>query len=279
MQTTIALVIEFLTELHLDKNLSYSAINSARSALSSFVVIEGHMSVGSHPLVCRFMKGIFNRAPPKPRYTKIWDASIVLNYLRKLGPARKLGLRDITLKTCMLVALLSAQRQQTLKFLQVDQMEIGTDSIIFHVDRLLKQSRPGNVGKTIELKAYPTEKRLCVYTYIIKYLEATQQLRQGEKQLFISYKKPHAKVTTDTIARWIKTIMVKSGVDTDMFKPHSTRSASTSKANMSTSVLVPVSEIMAMAGWSKEGTFAKFYNKPVCKNANLENRFARAVLS
>ena len=84
-------VLEFLSFLFHDKNLSYTAINTARCALSSFCVIgNDHTTIGSHPLVSKFMRGVFNLKPPAPKYALVWDVTVVLNYLRKLSPAKSL---------------------------------------------------------------------------------------------------------------------------------------------------------------------------------------------
>ena len=37
--------------------------------------------VGSHPLVIRYMRGIFNLRPTKVRYTEVWDVNKVLCYI------------------------------------------------------------------------------------------------------------------------------------------------------------------------------------------------------
>ena len=72
--------------------------------------------------------------------------------------------------------------------------------------------------------------------------------------------KPHAEVTRSTISRWVKEVMVRSGVDVSIFSPHSTRSASSSKASLAH---VPLSTILSTAGWTKETTFSKYYHKKV----------------
>ena len=54
--------------------------------------------------------------------------------------------------------------------------------------------------------------------------------------------------------------MEKSGIDVNLFKPHSTRAAATSKAFLKS---VPLEHILSVAGWSSSDTFAKFYKKPV----------------
>ena len=57
---TLMNVLEFLhTQLH----ASYSALNTARSGLSCVISID-NVPVGQHPLVCRFVKGAFERKPP-----------------------------------------------------------------------------------------------------------------------------------------------------------------------------------------------------------------------
>ena len=51
-----------------------------------------------------------------------------------------------------------------------------------------------------------------------------------------------------------------SGINTTVYKGHSTRSASTSAAEKNK---VPLSTIMENAGWSNAETFRKFYSRPV----------------
>ena len=41
--------LEFLQELY-ERGLGYSCLNTARSALSSFIVLDGNVTVGNHPL-------------------------------------------------------------------------------------------------------------------------------------------------------------------------------------------------------------------------------------
>ncbi|KAK3730452.1 hypothetical protein RRG08_057508 [Elysia crispata] len=83
------------------KGYGYSTINSARAALSSV------NDTGSEPLVCRFMRGLFNLRPARPRYSSIWDVSIVLNYLRRLVPAANLSLHMLSAKLVTLLALVT----------------------------------------------------------------------------------------------------------------------------------------------------------------------------
>lgn len=65
-------LLEFLQELY-ERGLGYSCLNAARSALSSFIVLDGNVTVGNHPLVQRFLKGVFQTRPASLHYTSTWD--------------------------------------------------------------------------------------------------------------------------------------------------------------------------------------------------------------
>ena len=88
------MISETLLQLY-KEGLSYSTLNTARSALSTVLYIE---DFGSNPVVTRFMKGIFELRKPTPRYTTIWDVSVVLNNLSDFYPNESLNLKDLTHK-------------------------------------------------------------------------------------------------------------------------------------------------------------------------------------
>ena len=54
LQFSLSHILEFLTDLY-EKHMSYSGINSARSALSAMGIVRDSVSVGSHPIVIRFI--------------------------------------------------------------------------------------------------------------------------------------------------------------------------------------------------------------------------------
>ena len=71
-EATVENGIEFLTSLF-NKGLGYSAINTARSALSTVITVPNYATFGTHPLVTRFLKGVFEMKPSLPRYAVVWD--------------------------------------------------------------------------------------------------------------------------------------------------------------------------------------------------------------
>lgn len=243
--------------------LSYSAINTARSSLSAFGIQYDGIAVGYNVTVVRFMKGIHNLRPSKPRYCCTWDVSSVLTFLQTLSPVKFISLKDLTLKLVTLMALVHATRAQSLHLLTLENMIKGSKSYTFFCGGLQKHNRPKMSTNYLEFFMYPIDRRLCVYFVIKEYLIRTLRLRGNCKQLFISYVKPYGPVCKQTISRWIKTALVRSGIDVSKFAAHSIRSASVSKVTQSSSSSVPIETVLKVAGWSRVDTFAKFYKKKV----------------
>ena len=102
---TIEHGINFLAELY-QTGIGYSALNTARCALSPVCFTSEHNTFGQHHLVCHFIEGIFECRPSLPRYQETWDVTVVLDYVAKLGPPEKLSLKNLTLKVIMLMTLL-----------------------------------------------------------------------------------------------------------------------------------------------------------------------------
>lgn len=213
------------------------------------------------------MKGVFELQPPGPRYDDIWDVSIVLKFLATLFPNNKLSLKLLTLKLVMLIALITGQRCQSIHYLDLQGLSKHETYFKFKLLKHVKQSKAGVKINPIFLNKYPIKPELCVYQTLEHYLLATNTLRGEETQLFISYIKPYKKVCKDTVSRWIKLCLSLSGVDVTKFKPHSTRSASSS-ATLSNGI--SVQQILKTVGWKSEEVFRKFYAKPILESNNEE---------
>ena len=265
----VTAALDFLVSLH-DKGLSYTTLHTARCVVSAINLSNNNMTIDSHPIVSRFMKGVYKGSPPTPRYQSTWDVELVLTYLSSLSLADKLDLKSLTLKLVMLIALVSAQRGQSINILDIQCMREASTQFEFLLSEHIKQSRPGYKVPSVVLKAYPDDPSLCVFTHLKEYLKRTKPLRGTEAKLFISFIKPHKVVSKETISRWIRMVMFAAGIDTNQFKPHSTRAAATSRAK---AACVPIHEILNTAGWSSSRCFDRFYNKPL-----ESSTFATAVL-
>ena len=193
-------------------------------------------SVGEHPLVSRVLKGAFHERPPQPRYSETWDVSIFTRYIDSLGPNSEITLSDLTHKLTMLLALTRPSRSADLANLNLQ-----------------------------------FNNHLCPVNTLRTYEERTKKLRGEESRVFIAVIKPHKAVASCTIARWLNNILTKSGINTNIFKAHSVRSASVSTA---ANAGITTNDILKVADWSNATVFQKYYYKP-----ERDPTFEKTVLS
>ncbi|XP_028404044.1 uncharacterized protein LOC114526666 [Dendronephthya gigantea] len=248
--------VEFLVSLY-TSGLGYSAINTA---LSTILMLENGIKFGEHPLVCRYMKGIFQLRPALPKYTQIWDVNVVLTYLKTFAETTSLSIKDLTIKLNILLFLTTGQRGQTIHLINVNYIQELPNGYRITIQEKLKQTKPGKHLKPLELLNFPEEPKLSVTLHLKEYLKKTSSYRGGHTQLLLSYVKPFKQVTKETLSRWVKKVLSSAGIDMDSYSPHSTRAASTSKCRVKG---LQLDEIMKTAGWTNAGTFARFYNKPI----------------
>ena len=177
--------------------------------------------------------------------------------LKEWSPASKLGLKVLTLKTSMLVALASAKRPSSLSLLSLRSgfCEVGESSIRFQPTDLEKTEGMGHCAPPLLLSQYTEDPRLCPVYYLKAYIRETRPVRSSDK-LFVSLVAPHGSVMTSTIAAWLKKVIVMSG---QAGSGGSTRSASSSQAVMKGASLQTV---LAAGDWARSSTFKRFYYKP-----------------
>ncbi|XP_047028734.1 uncharacterized protein LOC124636613 [Helicoverpa zea] len=268
-EASVPTVIKFLTQIY-ESGAKYATINSYRSALS---LILGQ-DLGNNDCIKRFCKGIFRLRPPLPKYDTTWDVSVVLNFLATLYPNESQNLDKLSKKLATLLALTTAHRVQTLSKINIDNIEIFATKVSIKIPDLIKTSRPGAAQPELILPFFRERPEICPVSALGCFLELTKDLRKT-KNLFISINKPHKSVTSQTLSRWIKSILGTCGIDVTTFSAHSTRHASTSKAYKTG---VNLDLIRKTAGWSNYSTFARFYNRNVNEIDKQDDSFARGVL-
>ena len=238
------------------------------------VSIPGYPKLSDHPLISRFIKGVFNLNPPKPRYTYMWDVNKVFEFLKKEGANEKLDLSQLTHKLAILLLLYSGQRCSTLLSFDIGFMDLQNNTCIFYPNKLLKHSRPNKKADTFVFNKCGPEPMLCPINTLIEYLNRRNKMvNTNVTSLFLTCSKPYKTPHQDTISRWIKNTMKKAGVDTNVFKPHSCRSASTS---MGKAQGLPIEQVLKYGSWTNVNTFLKHY----CKNVITEeptNKLQKAL--
>lgn len=201
-----------------------------------------------------------------------WDVNTVFIMLKRWDPLSSLSFTKLTYKCVMLLALVMAQRAQTLAFMNLTGLTWLDEKVLIGMEQLLKHNRQGQPLEIFQVSRFNKDKRLCPVRALKEYLRATKKRRGGSKSVWISLTKPYHGLTTETISRWLKKTLALAGVDDSVYKGHSTRSASASKAKQ---LAVPMEIILKRARWTNATTFGKYYDKAI----EPEHEFQDALLT
>ena len=263
VNATVAQGLEFLQCLFDDHVVARgkSSLNTAKSALSAFIILPNGEKFGENIHVKAFMKGISNLRPSRPRYLTTWDPDCILDLLctHKWNPAEDLDLLALSMKIVSMILLATYQRGQLILALNLDRCAMVDNEIRFRIlaEDLKQGSRANYVPEPIIFEKFD-KPELCIVSHLQVYLHETEHIRGDVRSVFITSRKPYRAVSRDTVSRWMKTVMCHAGINVDMFAPGSTRSASSSKA---WAAGVPLDQIMKKAGWLRESTFQKWYHR------------------
>ena len=249
-KATTTTYANFLAE-EFSRNLKYTYIRSYHSALKSYTKDV------DWDVLDKLMKGMYNRRPPTPRYTAIWDVNVLLNFIREIDTGS--SFMNSSKKLSVLLMLLSGNRVNMLTNFKITQenMTLTDTECSFRFDNVLKHSRSGKSEPPMTFLAYPNDRELCPVQTIISFLQKRAELCP-EPYLFITTTKPYRRASSQTIARWIKRTMLEAGLNTNVYSAHSCRAASSSAAYLAG---VGISTILKSASWSNVTTFKKFYLK------------------
>ncbi len=289
---TVLDVLSFL-QYRLDSGSLPSMLKVYVAAIAAFRSPQGGQSIGRDPMVVSFLKGARRLHPPRPPSVPPWDLEVVLRALSQppFEPLSSVGLKELSLKTALLLALASAKRIGDLHAFSVD-----SDCIRFGPGDCSVTLRPrmGYVPKslstpfkiqTVSLSALSSESAasseadaqtsVCPVRALRIYIDRSASFRQSN-QLFVCYggcARGRA-VSKQRLSHWIVDAITAAYTNQGLECPlhirgHSTRAMASSWA---WSRGMSIQDICVAAGWSSENTFARFYRLDV-------QSFASQVLS
>ncbi|KAI2664298.1 Transposon Ty3-G Gag-Pol polyprotein [Labeo rohita] len=272
----ISVILSFLQEL-LDKGRSPSTLKVYVAAIAASHAPIAGQSIGRNNLVIRFLKGSRRMNPSRPHTIPTWDLSTVLRALKSspFEPLSDADLKTLTLKSALLLALVSVKRIGDLQALSISPscLEFGPGD-----SKVILKPRHGYVPKVpstpfraqvVTLSALPSSEGdqelslLCPVRALRMYVERSAPFRKSD-QLFVCFggRNKGQPVTKQRLSRWIVDAISLAysslGLECPVgVRAHSTRGVASSWAWSSG---VSMAEICAAAGWASPSTFTRFYS-------------------
>ena len=121
----------------LAKGLAFNTIAGYRTAISEHHDHIDSSPIGSHPDVSKALQAIHINNPPPTRPDETIDIVPSLDYIRQLGDNNSMLIRDLSIKTAFLLALVTACCPSDLK--KIDLTSIRETVSSYSFDCLLPQ--------------------------------------------------------------------------------------------------------------------------------------------
>ena len=255
-QVDLKVVSDYLYHLY-EKRLAYRTICLHRSVISMTLPHIDGVAIGEHPLICRLVKGIFNKRPPARRVYDAWDVSKVFNVFSSWSAP--LSLEQSQRKAAFLVAMATARRPSELSSLQCSAsfMTSTRDEIRFIPSRLSKTDRQTHLGPPIVVKRLPdSDTSLCAVKALEDLLRIRSTLNLDHNYVFFQFKRPYEKVSSAAFSQRLAWALKSAGIAAP---PGSTRSISVSDAFARG---VDLDSILRAGDWSGAQTFYRHYLRP-----------------
>ena len=136
-----------------------------------------------------------------------------------MGENEHLSHKQLTLKTCFLIAIICPEWLNILASLKWSLSVVKPHKLVIHLDQLWKRRKPcQEQEKPMNILFYSEDSNICPATTCLDYVNRTIDFfRKNQGNLFLSMKRPHKVITKSTFARWIKSILSLVGINTNMF--------------------------------------------------------------
>ncbi|KAG1050452.1 hypothetical protein G6F43_007274 [Rhizopus delemar] len=264
-------VLHFLVD---NNKFSSNHLNTLRSSIASVfrVLHPEEIPLANQSIIQAFFatKRRSEIKIPSTPQLETWNIDKMTDFLVSTwADSSSLTLYDLQLKTVALLCLATMSRPRSdigrLQFQYIIfKFEGSNNSIPTGVKIHFREPKENQV-KTTRLGLLQ-DTRICPVSTLYQFISKSNDLRANlptYHTLFLAHiEKPEqvAYIRPSTMSSWVKSIMERSGIDTTIYKAHSIRSASSTKAVEKGHSIQAVKE---HAGWSlNSNTFERFYYKP-----------------
>lgn len=253
--------VNFLVYRRNVHNDSYPSLSRYSNGMS--LILKNYVMSPENAAVLQIlMRGFFHQKPPLPKPKVIWDVNVVLGFLKKWPPWRKLTLHALSCKVVTLTMLASIKRVAEMHMLDTQHYTANQEGITFQLQQPVKNFRPSTKQHaetlhTVFIPRHFQDLDICPVQGLLHYIFRTKDIRSSTK-LFITTKDPFGQCAKYTIRMWIVKTLTNAGIPNAT--AHQIRSAAASKSLAAGNSL---QKICDMAAWTQESTFTKIYMKDI----------------
>lgn len=235
---------------------SAATIRPYRAAIRQTILLATGHDIGTNVFVQALAKAADNLMPARPRYSESWDFDLLLRYWDSRAPNAELSDSDLLSKALSLVMGAGVMRSSDMTALQFSSIRFSEEGVRF---RLSNPKNANGLTAPIGIARLTDRPTLCPVSVLEEYVSRTAAVRRpAREEVWLSNRAPYGPLATKSIARKVLKVLTAAGVDTDVFKVHSMRVASVSKALEEGELL---DDVLIHGRWRSERVFRMFYER------------------
>ena len=258
------------------KGYATSTIKGYRSMIATTYRHLGRPDPGKDNDLSDLIANLERRRPVVRSLVPRWNLPWVLKWLssERFEPLSLAPLREVTLKTCFLLALATAARVGELHALStredcLQKRQDGSYHLMTDPAFIAKNRLPSVGSQSIHLVPIKSVDRSpfaqfqCPVRALRIYLHRTKQKRGGRTRLFLPLRENRQDITIQSISSWIRQVikgayddLSPTGSKDLRIKAHEVRAVSASVALMRNCAL---KDILDAVSWKSDSVFARCY--------------------
>lgn len=260
-------VARYLASLHIEHGLAYRTILLYKSVISSMCEPTCQDKISQNSIVKHLLKAI-SLAKPLPQKAPIWDARILINYLKQKSPNQH-NLYEVSGRTAILLLLTSGRRVHDLTLLRCDPKHLIDNGSTIVLHPVFGSKTDSSKYQQSSWKVLSGADRNIDVVFWLRQLLIVSKTKREQKQLtelFISCQSICKPASPTMIGGWIRHILKDAGIAAS---PGSTRSAVSS---LNWLEKYPINEILSRANWQHDTTFHRHYQRSIQPGSNIDSQ-------
>jgi len=285
-QASVPDIADFLRN-RFESGIQSSTVRNYLSAINAIHVGTEDGPISKNADLKLLIDGMANVRPKVRNIWPSWDLPKVLQSLRGLPfePIQSASLRDLSLKTCFLIAITSGRRCSELHALTIGSSIVFSRAgvtLYFNPGFLAKNERNGFSASPLFLpvlsRSDDRAKRInCPVRALHWYIDKTKTIRSKVNQLFITSRSPYKAAAKATMANWLVDVIIRAKASSSSEARPGAHSVRAYSASWAFSQGLSIREIMNAVCWKSDNTFTNTYLKHLGPTLD-HGRYALAIL-
>ncbi|EGG16125.1 transposon DIRS-1, partial [Cavenderia fasciculata] len=242
------------------KGYASKTITVMRSCIAQIAKIRDNRSVSDDFMVQRVMSGIAHQRPSKPKYNNMWCPLLVFDHIRdQHADSTQLSTKQLLAKSVVLIKLFCLARASDLGKWSFRSLDQSITNCIRGTIVNAKEQRNSDSPSALVVKGI-MKPSICPLATLREYLSRTKAKRSKKSKDAVFIDSSGLPLVDKDFSSITLSFLDKAGVDTNVYKAHSTRAAMASWLLLNG---ISLHRVKKLGRWRSNAALEKYYDMEI----------------